>query len=140
MTHVPYKGVGAPVMTDLASGILHVALTPMAAVASLAAEGKVRLLVATNDERSARFVSTSMRQVRPSVSPARRDSRLIAHRLARAPPRRSARTSLTLAAVDRVVHATIFELNVEIYQRRTAVGRRKGTRPTANARDTQHAR
>ena len=55
MTHVPYKGVGAPVMTDLASGVLHVALTPMAPVAGLAADGKVRLLAVTNDERSARF-------------------------------------------------------------------------------------
>ena len=34
---------------------------------------------------------------------------------------------MTLAAVDRLVHhATIFELNVESYRRRTAVERRKG--------------
>jgi DNA replication protein DnaC len=46
--------------------------------------------------------------------------------------------AMTLAAVDRLVHhATIFELNVESYRRRTAVERRKGpgrppTRATIN--------
>ena len=46
--------------------------------------------------------------------------------------------AMTLAAVDRLVHhATIFELNVESYRRRTAVDRRKGpgrppTRATPN--------
>jgi DNA replication protein DnaC len=36
--------------------------------------------------------------------------------------------AMTLAAVDRLVHhATILELNVESYRRRTAVERRKGT-------------
>ena len=35
--------------------------------------------------------------------------------------------AMTLAAVDQLVHhATIFELNVESYRRRTAVERRKG--------------
>jgi len=34
---------------------------------------------------------------------------------------------MTLAAVDRLVHhATIFEMNVESYRRRTAVQRRNG--------------
>ena len=46
--------------------------------------------------------------------------------------------AMTLAAVDRLVHhATIFELNVESYRRRTALERRKGpgrppTRATPN--------
>jgi DNA replication protein DnaC len=43
--------------------------------------------------------------------------------------------AMTLAAVDRLVHhATIFELNVESYRRRTAVERRKGPgRPPSRA-------
>ena len=43
--------------------------------------------------------------------------------------------AMTLAAVDRLVHhATIFELNVESYRRRTAVERRKGPgRPPTRA-------
>ena len=43
--------------------------------------------------------------------------------------------AMTLAAVDRLVHhATILELNVESYRRRTAVERRKGTgRPPTRA-------
>jgi IstB-like ATP binding protein len=42
---------------------------------------------------------------------------------------------MTLAAVDRLVHhATILELNVESYRRRTAVERRKGPgRPPSRA-------
>jgi hypothetical protein len=42
---------------------------------------------------------------------------------------------MTLAAVDRLVHhATILELNVESYRRRTAVERRKGSgRPPSRA-------
>ena len=42
---------------------------------------------------------------------------------------------MTLAAVDRLVHhATILELNVESYRRRTAVERRKGPgRPPTRA-------
>ena len=43
--------------------------------------------------------------------------------------------AMTLAAVDRLVHhATIFEMNVESYRRRTAVERRKGPgRPPTRA-------
>ena len=43
--------------------------------------------------------------------------------------------AMTLAAVDRLVHhATILELNVESYRRRTAVERRKGPgQPTSRA-------
>ena len=43
--------------------------------------------------------------------------------------------AMTLAAVDRLVHhATILELNVESYRRRTAVERRKGPgRPPSRA-------
>ena len=43
--------------------------------------------------------------------------------------------AMTLAAVDRLVHhATILELNVESYRRRTAVERRKGPgRPPTRA-------
>jgi len=43
--------------------------------------------------------------------------------------------AMTLAAVDRLVHhATILELNVESYRRRTAVERRKGRgRPPSRA-------
>ena len=44
---------------------------------------------------------------------------------------------MTLAVVDRLVHhATIFEMNVESYRRRTALERKRG--PTAIARNTQH--
>ncbi len=40
--------------------------------------------------------------------------------------------TMTLAAVDRLVHhATIFELNVESYRRRTAVQRRAAAQPAA---------
>jgi DNA replication protein DnaC len=48
--------------------------------------------------------------------------------------------ALTLAAVDRLVHhATIFELNVESYRRRTAVQRRKGPgRPPSRATIKTH--
>ena len=35
--------------------------------------------------------------------------------------------AMTLAAVDRLVHhATIFEMNVESYRRRTALARKRG--------------
>jgi DNA replication protein DnaC len=42
---------------------------------------------------------------------------------------------MTLAAVDRLVHhATIFEMNVESYRRRTAVERKRGPgRPPTRA-------
>jgi DNA replication protein DnaC len=48
--------------------------------------------------------------------------------------------AMTLAAVDRLVHhATIFELNVESYRRRTAVQRRKGPgRPPSRATIKTH--
>ena len=40
--------------------------------------------------------------------------------------------TMTLAAVDRLVHrATIFELNVESYRRRTAMQRRAAVQPAA---------
>jgi DNA replication protein DnaC len=49
--------------------------------------------------------------------------------------------AMTLAAVDRLVHhATIVELNVESYRRRTAVERRRETWPTAGPRDNQRPR
>jgi DNA replication protein DnaC len=43
--------------------------------------------------------------------------------------------AMTLAAIDRLVHhATIFEMNVESYRRREAVGRKRGPgRPAAYA-------
>ena len=42
---------------------------------------------------------------------------------------------MTLAAVDRLVHhATIFEMNVESYRRRTAIERKRGPgRPPISA-------
>jgi hypothetical protein len=42
---------------------------------------------------------------------------------------------MTLAAIDRLVHhATIFEMNVESYRRRTAIERKRGRgRPTSHA-------
>ena len=45
--------------------------------------------------------------------------------------------AMTLAAVDRLVHhATIFEMNVESFRRKTAVERKQGARNVRNA--TQH--
>ena len=43
--------------------------------------------------------------------------------------------AMTLAAVDRLVHhATIFEMNVESYRRRTALARKRGPgRPPSRA-------
>ena len=47
--------------------------------------------------------------------------------------------AMTLAVVDRLVHhATIFEMNVESYRRRTALERKRGPGTPAIARDTQH--
>ena len=42
---------------------------------------------------------------------------------------------MTLAAIDRLVHhATIFEMNVESYRRRTALERKRGRRqPSVDA-------
>ena len=49
--------------------------------------------------------------------------------------------AMTLAAVDRLVHhATIFELNVESYRRRTAVERRKRPGRPPTSRDNQRPR
>jgi len=46
--------------------------------------------------------------------------------------------AMTLAAVDRLVHhATIFEMNVEGFRRRTAVNQRTRMGATAHVRDTQ---
>ena len=43
--------------------------------------------------------------------------------------------AMTLAAVDRLIHhATIFEMNVESYRRRTAIERKRGPgRPPTRA-------
>jgi len=50
--------------------------------------------------------------------------------------------AMTLAAVDRLVHhATIFEMNVESYRRKTAIQRRNGPgRPPGRATITENAR
>jgi DNA replication protein DnaC len=50
--------------------------------------------------------------------------------------------AMTLAAVDRIVHhATIFEMNVESYRRKTALERRSGPgRPPARATITENSR
>ena len=50
--------------------------------------------------------------------------------------------AMTLAAVDRIVHhATIFEMNVESYRRKTALERRSGPgRPPARATTTENSR
>jgi DNA replication protein DnaC len=50
--------------------------------------------------------------------------------------------AMTLAAVDRLVHhATIFEMNVESYRRKTAIQRRNGPgRPPARATISENAR
>ena len=46
---------------------------------------------------------------------------------------------MTLAAVDRLVHhATIFEMNVESYRRRTALKRKTKARSTAFTCDHQN--
>ena len=49
--------------------------------------------------------------------------------------------AMTLAAIDRLVHhATIIEMNVESYRRRTALERKRGARAPAFARDTKNRR
>ena len=46
--------------------------------------------------------------------------------------------AMTLAVVDRLVHhATIFEMNVESYRRRTALERKRGSSLTTGPRDNQ---
>ncbi len=46
--------------------------------------------------------------------------------------------AMTLAAIDRLVHhATIVEMNVESYRRRTALERKRGSRAATGARDTK---
>ncbi|MFC7698326.1 ATP-binding protein, partial [Bradyrhizobium sp. GCM10028915] len=49
--------------------------------------------------------------------------------------------AMTLAAIDRLVHhATIVEMNVESYRRRTALDRKRGPGRPDLARDTQNRR
>ena len=49
--------------------------------------------------------------------------------------------AMTLAVIDRLVHhATIFEMNVESYRRRTALERKRGLSLTTGPSDNQHRR
>jgi len=51
MTHVPYKGTNDAI-TDLITGRLKVLFSPLPTVASLAKEGKIRILAVTTKQRS----------------------------------------------------------------------------------------
>ncbi|TPE48078.1 Bug family tripartite tricarboxylate transporter substrate binding protein [Amaricoccus solimangrovi] len=55
MTHVPYKGVGPEMIADLASGVIQIALVPLAPARGLASEDKIRLIAVTNDARAPSF-------------------------------------------------------------------------------------
>lgn len=52
LNHVPYKG-GAPAMTDLAGGVVDLALADLTLVQPLLASGRVRVLAIASGERSA---------------------------------------------------------------------------------------